>query len=248
MTDVKSTSTEAPVATEAKAADVKPVETAKTGTKSAKPKAKAPSKPRDVTKAAAPSGPAARKSSATKKVATKKSAPRKSAPKKAASAAKPKTQTTPAVASKPAAQIKVGNTMNQTIETMTSASNDAIKEGFEKTLSAVNDASAFHKETVDAMIESATVAGKGIEAVNANAVAYAKSSMEEGVAVAKAVSSAKSVQEIFEIQSDYAKSAMDTYLSELNKTSELFSDLFKSSFKPLNDRVSAAVDLAQSQR
>ncbi|MBR9825520.1 MAG: TIGR01841 family phasin [Alphaproteobacteria bacterium] len=138
--------------------------------------------------------------------------------------------------------------MNQTIETMTSASNEAIKEGFEKTLSAVNDASGFHKENMDAVIESATVAGKGIEAVNANAVAYAKSAMEEGVAVAKAVSSAKSVQEIFEIQSDYAKSSMDAYLAELNKTSELFSDLMKSSVKPLNDRVSAAVELAQSQR
>ena len=71
---------------------------------------------------------------------------------------------------------------------------------------------------------------------------------DEGVAVTKAVASAKSVQEIFEIQSEYAKSSMDNYLAELNKTSELFSDLFKTSFKPLNDRVSAAVDLAQSQR
>ena len=138
--------------------------------------------------------------------------------------------------------------MNQTLETMTSASNEAVKEGFEKTLSAVNDASKFHKETVDAMIESATVTGKGIETVNSNAVAYAKSAMEESVAVTKAVASAKSVQEIFEIQSDYAKSAMDTYLSELNKTSELFSDLMKNSVKPINDRVSAVIDLAQSQR
>ena len=210
--------------------------------KSAAPaKAKAEAKPKTSAKVSAkkPATKSARKTTATKKTAAK------AAPKK--TAAKP--QTVKSAAAKTAApEIKVGNTMNQTIETMTSASNEALKEGFEKTIAAVNDASAFQKETMDAVIESATVAGKGIETVNANAVAYAKSAMEEGVAVTKAVASAKSVQEIFEIQSEYAKSSMDSYLAEMNKTSELFADLFKTSFKPLNDRVSAAVDLAQSQR
>ena len=227
MTDVTETK---PAAIEAKTAD--------------KPKPavrKAPSKPG----AKKPATKSARKTTATKKTAAK-AAPKAPAAKKA-TPAKPKT-VQPAAATTAAPEIKVGNTMNQTIETMTSASNEALKEGFEKTIAAVNDASAFQKETMDAVIESATVAGKGIETVNANAVAYAKSAMEEGVAVTKAVASAKSVQEIFEIQSDYAKSAMDTYLSELNKTSELFSDLMKNSAKPINDRVSAAIDLAQSQR
>lgn len=204
-------------------------------------KAKTEAKPQTPAKVSAkkPATKSARKTTATKKTAAK------AAPKK--TAAKPKTVKS-AAAKSAAPEIKVGNTMNQTIETMTSASNEALKEGFEKTIAAVNDASAFQKETMDAVIESATVAGKGIETVNANAVAYAKSAMEEGVAVTKAVASAKSVQEIFEIQSEYAKSSMDSYLAEMNKTSELFADLFKTSFKPLNDRVSAAVDLAQSQR
>lgn len=235
----------------------------KTESKAVKPTA--PSKPREIAKPAAtaaeapkaePVAKVAAKKAPVKKAAVKKTVakatPKKSAAKKpVAKKAAPKpaaaTKTKPAAAA-PAAQAKVGIDMNQTLETMTSASNEAVKEGFEKTLSAVNDASKFHKETVDAMIESATVTGKGIETVNSNAVAYAKSAMEESVAVTKAVASAKSVQEIFEIQSDYAKSAMDTYLSELNKTSELFSDLMKNSVKPINDRVSAVIDLAQSQR
>ena len=44
------------------------------------------------------------------------------------------------------------------------------------------------------------------------------------------------------------KTAMDSYLAELNKTTDLFSDLFKDTLKPLNDRVSAAMDLAQAQQ
>ncbi len=245
MTDAKKTSTEktAPKAAEAKAAA--PVVAEK---KASASKAKSPSKPRAVAKTAAADKTVTRKPAAAKKPAAKKPAPRKAAPKKPAAPATPKPETKVAAPEPATLTPKVEITMNQTIETMTSASNEALKEGFEKTLSAVNDASAFHKDTIDAVIESVTVAGKGVETVNSNAVSYAKSAMEESVAVAKAVSSAKSVQEIFEIQSDYAKSTMDTYLSELNKTSELMSDLMKNSFKPLNDRVSAAVELAQSQR
>ncbi|WP_323761405.1 TIGR01841 family phasin [Maricaulis sp.] len=138
--------------------------------------------------------------------------------------------------------------MNDTIESMTAASNDALKEGFEKTLKSVTEASNFQKETVDALIASATVAGKGFETANANAVTYAKSAMEEGVAATKKFASAKSVQEVFEIQSEFTKLAMENYLAEVNKNSELFSDLMKTSVKPLNDRVAAAMELAQVQR
>lgn len=247
MTDVKTTSNEK-ASPEAEKAAPKAETAAEKPAAEAKAKPKTPSNPRDVSKASAPEKASTRKTTAAKKPAAKKPATRKAAPKKAAAPAKPKVETKSDAAPAPANKPKVEMTMNQTIETMTSASNEAIKEGFEKTLSAVNDASSFHKETIDALIESATVAGKGVETVNANAVTYAKSAMEEGVAVAKAVSSAKSVQEIFEIQSDYAKSTMDAYLSELNKTSELMSELVKNTVKPLNDRVTAVVELAQSQR
>ena len=172
-----------------------------------------------------------------KKAGTKSAAPKAAARK--TKSAKP--------AKKAAASPKV-NTMNDTIESMTAASNEALKEGFEKTLKSVTEATNFQKETVDALIESSTIAGKGIETINSNAAAYAKSVMEEGVTTSKKLATAKSVQDLFEIQSDYTKTAMDTYLAELNKSSDLISELFKESLKPLNARVSAAVDLAQAQR
>lgn len=207
----------------------------------------------------APAKTAAAKTVTAKKTVAKKSPAKKSPAKKASAktvAAKtPKTPKTAKPAAKPqpsvaqaAPKTETSFKMNQTIENMTAASNDALKEGFEKSINAVNEASAFHKDTVDAVIESASVAGRSLEELNANSVAYAKTAMEEGVAVTKAVSSARSVQEVLEIQTDYAKSSMDAYLAELNKTSELFAGLVKETVKPLNDRFSAAVDLAQSQR
>lgn len=207
----------------------------------------APAKPL-VVQPAARTQPAPKKQAAKKKTATSKPAVTnkpKLAVSKPAAPAKPKPAT-----SKPAAkaQTKKSKSMNNSIESMTAATNDSFKEGFEKTLSAVNEASAFHKDTVEAVIASATVTGKGLEVAGTNAAAYAKTAMEEGVAATKALSSAKSIQEIFEIQSNYAKSAMGSYLAELNKTTELFSGLVKDGAKPLNTRFAAVAELAQSQR
>ena len=139
-------------------------------------------------------------------------------------------------------------TAKDTLDTMTAASNDAIKDGFEKSLNAVTEFSAFQKETVDAVIASTTSAAKSLEELNAAAVAFAKKSMEDSVAAAKSMAGAKSVQELIEIQSDYTKSSLDAFLAEMNKSSDLMSSMFKDSFKPLNDRFSAAVELMQSQR
>ena len=196
---------------------------------------------------AAPAAPKPVKTTVKNKPVVKSKATGK---KKVGKSAEPKLKTAkPQQAAKPAkasAPTETRFAMNQTIESMTAASNEALKEGFEKTLKSVTEASNFQKETVDALIASATVAGKGIETANANAVAYAKSLMEEGVTATKAIASAKSVQELFEIQTEFTKSAVDSYLAELNKTTDLFSGLMKDSLKPLNARVAAAMELAQA--
>lgn len=227
------------------------VDKTSTEPKAAAAKATAPSAPRIVSPTSAPvkapakSGPAKSKASTKAKKAT----PKKSTAKAKAAPSKPAPKAAkPAPKAKPAARTAKSFAMNDTIESMTAASNEALKEGFEKTLKSVTEASNFQKETVEAMIASATLAGKGFETANANAVTYAKSAMEDSVAATKKFATAKSVQEIFEIQSEFTKSAMENYLAEVNKSSELFSDLFKNSVKPLNDRVAAAMELAQAQR
>jgi phasin family protein len=247
MTDTNAKTTETPViAAEATA----PVVVA-AAPKAAKPavveKSAAPAQPL-AAKPAVRTEPAAKQQAAKKKTAVSKPAAAKKTKSAASKPAAP-AKTKPAT-SKPAvtAQPRTSKLMNNTIESMTAATNDTFKEGIEKTLSAVNEATAFNKDTVEAVIASATVTGKGLETAGANAAAYAKSAMEEGVAASKALSSAKSIQEIFEIQSNYAKSAMGSYLAELNKTTELFSGLVKDGAKPLNTRFAAVAELAQSQR
>jgi phasin family protein len=137
------------------------------------------------------------------------------------------------------------DTAKETFETVTAASNEAVKESFEKSINAMNEFSAFQKDTVDAMIASATTTSKSVEEMNTSALAFAKKSMEDA---AKTMAGAKSVQELIEIHADYTKSTLDAYLSEVNKNTDLMSALVKDGFKPLNDRMAAAVEVMQSAR
>jgi phasin family protein len=72
--------------------------------------------------------------------------------------------------------------------------------------------------------------------------------MEDHVAAAKSLTSAKSVQEVVELQTAYAKSWMDAYIAEMNKASETVSASVKQSFMPINERVTAFVEKVQAAR
>lgn len=138
--------------------------------------------------------------------------------------------------------------MQETLETVTAQSNAAFKQGYERMTTAASEMNAFAKESMEAFTASAKTAGKGAEEVNARLLAYMKSSLEHGMAAAKSMTAAKSFQEIVELQADYAKSALDAYLTELNKITDLVAASAKESLKPLNERATAFVTIMQTQR
>ena len=79
-------------------------------------------------------------------------------------------------------------------------------------------------------------------------MAFSKTSFEANVAAAKSLTSAKSVQEVVELQTSFAKSAMEAYMAELGRMTETVSASVKDSVKPLNERVTAAVEKMQAAR
>lgn len=139
-------------------------------------------------------------------------------------------------------------TIKTTVEKVTQASNKAFKEGVEKSLSALNEVNAMSKSNIEAVVESVTAATKGAETVGAQAMAFSKKSWEEAVEASKTLSGAKSVQEVVELQSKYAKTALEAYVAEMNTMTETLSASFKDTFKPINTRVTAVVEKFQSYK
>ena len=137
-------------------------------------------------------------------------------------------------------------TLKTTVEQFTVAGNQAFKDQVEKSLAGLNELNAHSKKNLEAVVASVTAATKGAESLGAQYMAYSKTAVENQVAAAKALSGAKSVQEAVELQTSWAKSAMELYMAEVGKMGETVSATIKDSFKPINERVTATVEKLQS--
>ncbi|MBD3836542.1 TIGR01841 family phasin [Brevundimonas sp.] len=133
-------------------------------------------------------------------------------------------------------------------ETFQAAGAKAFREGIDKSVASMGELNAHGKKNLDALVESAAVAQKGAEALSQQAMGFAKASWEDGVAASKDLSGARSVQEFFELQTTWAKKAMERYVAELSKTNEIVTATVKDSFKPINERVTASVETFQASR
>jgi phasin family protein len=135
-----------------------------------------------------------------------------------------------------------------TVDQFAAATNVAFKDGVEKTLAALNEANTHSKKNLEAVVASVTAATKGAEALGAQAMSFSKATFEGQLAAARALAGAKSLQEILELQTSFAKSSLETYMAQVGQVSETVSASVKDSMAPLNERVTAVVERLQAAR
>jgi phasin family protein len=133
-------------------------------------------------------------------------------------------------------------------EGFTNGSGEQFTGNIQRALGAAADMSSFGKENLEAWVASTAATQKGVEALSARAVAYSKQALENHVAATKSLMSSKSVQEVVEKQTEYARSAFDAYVAELNSWSELMSGFAQDAMRPLNERASAVSAIMQNGR
>ena len=119
---------------------------------------------------------------------------------------------------------------------------EAFKATVDKSIAAFDGFASNSKLNLEAISESASAAAEGAQTLGAQAAAYTKKALEDHVSVAKKLAGCKSVQEVMDIQTVYAKSAMEGYLSELTRWSDCMAASVQRSMKPINDRVAAAAE------
>jgi phasin family protein len=143
---------------------------------------------------------------------------------------------------------KTTDKVSETAETAVKNGAEAFKNGFEKATKNYGHFLGYGKETVEAYMKAANVAGKGVETLQTELYSFSKQSIEESLAATKAVLGSKSVHEAFEIQTDFAKTAFDAYVGQMTRMGEIFTATTKEAFQPLQGRVQAWVDVVQSAR
>lgn len=143
---------------------------------------------------------------------------------------------------------KTVNGAHESVETAMKNGAEAMKSTFENATKSYDRMVGFSKENVEAAMKAATTYTKAVEQMNSDAMEFSKRQIEDGIAAWKAVLGAKTVQEAWEVQSDYTKTAMDAYVAQFTKFNEMFMSTAKTAAEPVNARIHAFAEMVKETR
>src|SRR6195952_5757853 len=97
----------------------------------------------------------------------------------------------------------------------------------------VEDMQQYGKEHLDTVVASATTVQNGLQAIASAYGDYTKKSFEDTKSFVEKLSGVKSLDKALEVQTDYAKTAYETFVAESQKIAGMYTELAKLTFKPL---------------
>jgi len=89
------------------------------------------------------------------------------------------------------------------------------------------------KDQGDAAMASAQTLATFLQTIATAHADYAKRAMQDGSEFISKLTSLKEPTKVMELQSEYVKNAYETFVAEAKKISELYTDFFKQTAKPL---------------
>jgi hypothetical protein len=89
------------------------------------------------------------------------------------------------------------------------------------------------KDGFDASVRSLGEVSKGFQTIAATIVDYSKKHLEDSTRAFEQLVGAKSFEQAWEIQSQYAKRAFDAYVAQASKIGEMYVDIARSAYQPV---------------
>lgn len=86
----------------------------------------------------------------------------------------------------------------------------------------------------DAAVQSMGEVNKGFQAIAAELTDYTKKAFEEGTSTMEKLLGAKTLDQAIEIQTAYAKKAYEAYIAEVSKLGEMYIDIARDAYKPVD--------------
>jgi hypothetical protein len=104
-----------------------------------------------------------------------------------------------------------------------------------------NDFQKIGKDNYDAMVRSYGELNKGLQAIAARWTAFSKDAFEDATRTFEKLVGVKSFEQAVEIQSAYAKRAYDSWVAEATKIGEMYADVAREAYKPVEKAVAKKV-------
>jgi phasin family protein len=112
-------------------------------------------------------------------------------------------------------------------------------EDFSKRVQGVSD---FNQKTMEAFTQSSEIAAKAFESIGQEVTDYAKTAFEERVAAVQDLATAKTLPELFEKQTSFARNAFEGWVHQASRMTEIYTAAAKDIAAPIGQRFSAAAE------
>ncbi|HYI41656.1 MAG TPA: phasin family protein [Allosphingosinicella sp.] len=120
--------------------------------------------------------------------------------------------------------------------------NERARTQIERNTRIAEEMTELSKGNVEAMVASTKVVAKGLETVGQEVAEYSRKSFEDASAALKSFTEVKSATDFFRLQSDFARTSFDGFVSESSKLSETMIKLAGDVAEPLASRYSVAAE------
>ncbi|MCW2247366.1 phasin family protein [Azospirillum fermentarium] len=128
------------------------------------------------------------------------------------------------------------------LDAIVQASQDQVEKAAAQILKGYEDIAAFHRDTVDALVLSSTIAAKGIEDLSRQAAAYARTAFDDSIALGNALLSVKTPKEAVSLHTAFVRASFETAAAESARFQEQAGKLVAATLAPINARVKAAAE------
>jgi hypothetical protein len=96
----------------------------------------------------------------------------------------------------------------------------------------LEDMQTFGKDNMDATLTSLNALSKGFQTIAVEMADYSKKVFADGTAATEKLLGAKSLEKAFEVQTDYAKTAYESFVAQAAKFGDLYAGLAQEAYKP----------------
>lgn len=125
-------------------------------------------------------------------------------------------------------------------------SSDAMRENMDRFMSMAGNMTELSREGFEACAEAARATAKGAQEANSKTIAYMQNAMSQSMEATKTVAGAKSMQEAVELQANFAKTALDAYMTQMSTMASLMAETMREAAQPLNTHAGQMVEKFQA--
>ena len=100
------------------------------------------------------------------------------------------------------------------------------------------------KDQMEQMSATAASVARGFQAIATEATDYSKRSLESTTSFVEKLMGVKSIETAIQLQSEFAKTQMEGFVAQSTKIGEIYKDIAKEAFKPVEAAIAKTQEAA----